>query len=103
MNDMFKEDNCEGVLMVDATNAYNSLNRATSLLNLAHICPEFAVFLINTYRLPSKLFLPGGTFILSNEGTTQGDNCASGFYSVSISPIISQLSSILCKQLFNTM
>ena len=100
MNDMFKEDNCEGVLMVDATNAYNSLNRATSLLNLAHICPEFAVFLINTYRLPSKLFLPGGTFILSNEGTTQGDNCASGFYSVSISPIISQLSSILCKQLW---
>ena len=34
------------------------------------------------------------------EGTTQGDNCASGFYSVSISPIISQLSSILCKQLW---
>ena len=100
MEKMFTDENCEGILLVDATNAYNSLNRSTSLLNLPFICPEFAVFLVNTYRSPAKLFLPGGTFILSNEGTTQGDNCASGFYSLSILPIINELSYIECKQLW---
>ncbi len=29
---------------------------------------------------------------MSDEGTTQGDNCASGFYSIGIFPIISKLS-----------
>ena len=43
---MFEEEDCEAVLLVDATNAFNSLNRATSLLNVQHICPEFAVFII---------------------------------------------------------
>ena len=61
-----------------------SLNRTTSLLNIQQIFPEFAVFIINTYREPAKLYLPGGKHILSNEGTTQRDNCASGFYSLSI-------------------
>ena len=100
MEKMFEDDQTQGVLLVDASNAFNCLNRKTSLLNIPFICPEFAVFIINTYRLPSRLFLPGGTFILSNEGTTQGDNCASGFYSLSILPIILQLSIIKCRQLW---
>ena len=62
LNKMFEED-CEAVLLVDATIAFNSLNRATSLLNVQHICPEFAVFIINTYREPAKLYLPGGKYI----------------------------------------
>ena len=101
MENMFNEENCERVLLVDATNAYNSLlNRATSPLNLPFICLELALFLVKTYRSPARLFLPGGSFIYSNEGTTQGDNCASGFYSISILPIIVELSSIDCKQLW---
>ena len=46
------------------------------------------------------LFLPGGSFIMSTEGTTQGDNCASGFYSVSILPIILELAKVKCRQLW---
>ena len=100
MEDLFSSDDCEAVLLVDASNAFNSLNRATSLLNVRKICPEFAIFLINTYRQPAKLYLPGGNYILSNEGTTQGDNCASGFYSISILPIILDLSTIECQQIW---
>jgi hypothetical protein len=94
MADIFEEDDCQGVLLVDASNAFNSLNRNTALLNVRHTCPEFSTYLINTYRQPSKLFLPGGCHISSREGTTQGDNCASGFYSISTMLMIKELSLI---------
>ena len=101
MNEIFAADDCQGVLLVDATNACNSLNRATALLNVRHTCPEFATYLINTYRHPAKLFLPDGRHILSKEGTTQGDNCASGFYSISTMMLIKELSVIeQCKQIW---
>ena len=82
------------VLLVDATNAYNSMFRHTALHNIQFICPELATYIINTYRAPSNLFLPDGSCIMSNEGTTQGDNCASGFYSVGIFPIIRKLTEL---------
>ena len=41
-----------------------------------------------------KLFLPDGSEIISKEGTTQGDNCASGFYSISTFIIIKDLANI---------
>ena len=95
MEELYQSEDCEAILLVDATNAYNSLNRATSLLNIRHICPEFSTYIINTYRTPVKLYLPGGEFIMSTEGTTQGDNAASGFYSISILPLIKMLAEIL--------
>ena len=96
MREIFSDDDCQGVLFVDATNAFNSLNRTASLYNIQKICPEFATYLINTYREPSKLFISnsGGKYILSSEGTTQGDNCASGFYSIGVHPIIKKLHAI---------
>ena len=48
INDIFSGNDCQGVVLVDATNAFNSLNRTTTLLNIQHTCPEFATFLINT-------------------------------------------------------
>ena len=94
MTEMFTEDDCQGVILVDATNAFNSLNRHTALLNIRHTCPEFSTYLINTYRSSSKLSL-------SEEGTTQGDNCASGLYSVSTTVLIKELSltTLLIKEL----
>jgi hypothetical protein len=58
--------------------------------------------LINTYRIPCKLFISGteGTFILSREGTTQGDNAASGFYALGITPLVDLLAEINCKQIW---
>lgn len=102
MRKFFEQDDCEAILLVDASNAYNSLHRIESLLQIQYICPEFSTYLINTYRIPSKLFISGGNgeFISSQEGTTQGDNTASGFYSLGVTPLVHLLSQTGCFQIW---
>jgi hypothetical protein len=58
---------------------------------MQYLCPEFATVLINTYRIPSRLFITNGGEIQSREGTTQGDTLAMQFYGISITPIINIL------------
>ena len=60
------------VLLIDAENAFNSINRKVMLHNLKFICPIIATYIINCYATPSRLFIVGGGEILSSEGTTQG-------------------------------
>ena len=62
-----------------------------ALHNIQYLCPEFATVLINTYRVPSRLFVVNGGEILSVEGTTQGDTLAMQFYGISITPVINFL------------
>ena len=80
MNEIFEDTNCSGVIFVDATDAFNCLNRQSSLHNIQRICPEFSTYLINTYRAPAKLFVSNGKgiYILSKEGTTQGTTVHQG-------------------------
>ena len=85
------------VLLIDAENAFNRLNRQTALLNMRHICPKISTYLINTYRLPARLILGEGEEILSQEDTTQGDNLAMAFYALSLKKLIS-LNKIGCHQ-----
>ena len=47
---MFSDPESEGFLLVDAANAFNSLNHQLALINISHICPVFSSILINTYR-----------------------------------------------------
>ena len=90
---MYEDPNTEAVLLVDADNAFNSLNRKAALNNIRYICPEFSTYLVNTYRSPSNLYIPGETEALqSREGTTQGDNAAMGKYSCSLMPLLANLS-----------
>ena len=58
-------------MLVDATNAFNSLNRQATLHNIQHLCPSFSTILINTYRVDVALYIEGTT-LFSEEGTTQG-------------------------------
>ena len=81
-------DSAEAVILVDAENAFNKLNRKVALHNIQFTCPNFAVILINTYRNPARLFIVGGGEILSMEGTTQGDTLAMAFYGISTKPLI---------------
>ncbi|KAL5262366.1 hypothetical protein ACHWQZ_G007921 [Mnemiopsis leidyi] len=92
-HDIYREDECDGLLLVDASNAFNSLNRKLALANMSSLCPPFFQYLQNTYLEPSRLYLSGGDgqFIYSSEGTTQGDNCAMAFYAISTLPIIRSL------------
>ena len=51
----FEEDTSEGIILVDASNAFNSLNHHSALLNIRHLCPSIATVIINCYREPGPL------------------------------------------------
>lgn len=72
MQQVFEEPDSEGVLLVDATNAFNTLNGEAALLNIHSLCLPQVIILTNTYRRYAQLFTNGDT-LLSCEGTTQGD------------------------------
>lgn len=91
MHTIFESDETDAVLLIDASNAFNSLNRAAALHNVRVLCPIIAVYAINTYRLSSRLFITGGQEIPSAEGTTQGDPLAMGLYALSMQPLITGL------------
>ena len=42
VQDVFQHDETEAALLVDATNAFNTLNRATALHNIRFICPSLS-------------------------------------------------------------
>ena len=88
MKEIYENDETEAVILVDASNAFNSLNRNAALHNIRILSPQFATILINTYRIPVQMIILGSKNILSAEGTTQGDNLAMSFYALGISPII---------------
>ena len=66
---IFEQESTDGVILVDASNAFNSLNKKAALHNIRIICPEFSTVLINAYRLPVRMIIQGGGEILSVEGT----------------------------------
>ena len=94
----FESDDCESVLLVDATNVFNALNRMAALHNIRRNCPPIAPFLINSYRSPTELFVDGD-IILSQEGTTQGDPLAMAMYGLATIPLIRRLDG-LCLQVW---
>ena len=94
---LFDSPSSEGILLVDANNAFNSLNRQNALRNILHLCPSFATVVINSYRSNSSLFIDGET-LLSQEGTTQGDPMAMAIYAIGILPLIHHLADESVKQ-----
>ena len=91
MRDKFDDEQTEGILLVDAENAFNNLNRATALQNIKEICPPFYRYLNNTYQKPAKLVINDQKkveIILSNEGCTQGDVTAMALYALGIKPLL---------------
>ena len=44
IRDLFESPDTEGVLLVDATNAFNTLNREAALHNISVLCPTVAKF-----------------------------------------------------------
>ena len=91
MKTIFDDDDTDAVILVDASNAFNSLNRQVALHNVQIICPNFANILINTYRKPSRMIIFGAPDVLSIEGTTQGDNLAMSFYALGTDPLLTTI------------
>jgi hypothetical protein len=67
---VFASMSTDTVLLIDADNAFNRLNRAVALHNIRYTCPPLATILTNIYRAPSRLFVTGGMVLSSEEGTT---------------------------------
>ena len=57
MNMMYEDENADAILLVDASNAFNLLNRQSFLHNISYLCPPIAIFVKNCYSTPSRLFL----------------------------------------------
>ena len=91
MYSIFEEEETDAVLLIDASNAFNALNRAAALHNIRVLCPPLATYAINTYRQPARLFITGGSELKSAEGTTQGDPLAMAIYAISLQPLITRL------------
>ena len=99
MRQVFESPSTEAVLLVDATNAFNVLNRQVALRNIHHLCPPLSKILINTYRKDVRLFIDGET-LLSQEGTTQGDPLAMAMYAIAVNPLIHQLKHDTMRQVW---
>ncbi|XP_057316854.1 uncharacterized protein LOC130657880 [Hydractinia symbiolongicarpus] len=91
MKDIFEDEETDGVLLVDASNAFNSLNRRVLLHNLKIICPKLAIYVTNCYQTQARLFVTDGLEISSCEGTTQGDPTAMAIYALGIRPLLELL------------
>ena len=93
---VYDDLNTDAVLLVDAVNALNSLNRETALRNIHASCPALAVVLTNTYRQDIPLFIEGET----QEGTIQGDPLAMAMYALAVSPLIKDMKNCNTKQVW---
>ena len=98
MRRVFESEEAEAVLQVDASNAFNNINRQALLHNVKVVCPVFTNYVSNCYRTPARLFVIGGVELCSKEGTTQGDPIGMAVYTTGITPLLNDLMSILVKQ-----
>ena len=96
MHSIFEEESSEAVLLVDASNAFNSVNREAFLHNVSIICPPISTYVQNCYSVHSRLFIIGGGEIKSTEGTTQGDPIAMAVYAIATIPLILMIVEITC-------
>ena len=90
MQEQYRVESSEAVILVDASNAFNSVNRQVLLHNLQILCPQFSKVAINMYRQTCRMFV-AGTEIHSQEGTTQGDNLAMTLFALGTLPLLATL------------
>jgi hypothetical protein len=84
-----------GMLLVDASNAFNSINRKTALMNARIQWPRCSRFLFNTYKGHSALKVQDATELLySQEGVTQGDPLSMLMYALAVMPLIQSLKEV---------
>ena len=88
LSSIFSDDNCDAILLIDADNAFNRINRKVMLHNIRIICPIIATYVINSYHQQARLFISGGSEITSAEGTTQGDPTAMPIYALGSIPLL---------------
>ena len=90
--EIFADKECEAVLLVEASNAFNTLNRQAMMHNIRVLCPTLATYVKNTYEVAPRLFVAKDLELRSEEGTTQGDPIAMGANALGLSVLQSKIS-----------
>ena len=88
MKEIMSPAETEAVLLVDANNAFNTINRQAALHNIGVICSAISTVLNNTYQIPVRLFVTGGEETESSGGIIQGDPLAMAMYALAITSLI---------------
>ena len=60
MSHVFEKEGTDDILLIDASNALNRLNRSVALHNIQITWKEMSIYIINTYVSPLRLFICGG-------------------------------------------
>ena len=102
MHTIFEDEKTEAVLLVNAVNAFSSVNCQVFLHNICGICPPITTYVRNCYTLPSRLFIIGGTEMPSSEVITQGDPTAMSIYAITIVPLVLMITGIMSTSPDNT-
>ena len=93
MHKIFESNETEAILIVDAENAFNSINRKALLHNIEYLCPAIATFFYNCYAISARLFIIGGKELRLRGGTTQGDPTAMVADALGLTPLLDHLQS----------
>jgi len=87
LSHLYESDLVDGILLVDASNAFNAMNREVAKHNIPRVCPAAGRVFLNTYNGEIPLFLANGDVVGSREGTCQGDPLAMAFYALAMAPL----------------
>ena len=91
LQQLWENPEVEPVLLIDAPNAFNKMNRAEALNSAWARCPILGRPLQNMYGVTSTLRLEDGSAIDSEEGTTQGCPLGMAMFAVSSLPMIARV------------
>ena len=95
--DIFNSNDHE-VLIRNAQNAFNFINRTAVIWNIRVLWPRASRFIFNTYRVWSPLVVRGSdTMIYSCKGVVQGDPLSMFAYAVATIPLIRKLEDPYCR------
>lgn len=59
MNDLFQQNETKAVLLVDAENVFNSINKKAILHKISITCPVILTFVSNCYLVLARLYVFG--------------------------------------------
>ena len=101
MDSMFKDENTDAALLIDAKNAFNLVNREAFIRNFKITFLTFAKTVSNCYSSLSSLFHIGGDE-LKSEGATEGDTIAIIVYAIATISLILMIIEIMHDHPGNT-
>ena len=97
MRNEFEKPETDAILLIDAKNAFNSLNRELALKNVEILCPALHHALAKSYKRLSNQYV-NNTVLTSTEGTTEVDPLAMAMYGIGIIPLIELLQKLNVTQ-----